>query len=188
MHPGPIKGMLTRMILRPTFLHLSAPVLAATLALAAGCTPMSEQEKSYLERMEKERDDREEFSKTLGSRDELSDAVKKVKEALHPDGETMETFAKVRESENAQKGNIIWRQWSASLRSQNNYDVKYLYTVLDRKDYQATKHGFSWTYDETLDRVDGPREMTQEELQPRSRKREEATTEKTREADPWSLE
>ena len=168
--------------------HLSAPLLAAALALAAGCTPMSEQEKTYLDRMSKEREEREEFSKTLGSRDELADAVKKVKEASHPDGETMETFAKVQESEKAQQGNIIWRQWSASLRSQNNYDVKYLFTVLDRKDYQATKYGFSWTYDETLDRVDGPREMTQEELQPRSRKREEATTEKTREADPWSLE
>ena len=176
------------MSLRLSTARFSSAVTAAALALAAGCTPMSEQEKSYLDRMSKEREEREEFSKTLGSRDELADAVKKVKEATHPDGETMETFTKVQESEKAQHGNIIWRQWSSSLRSQNNYDVKYLFTVLDRKDYQATKHGFVWTYDETLDRVDGPREMTQEELQPRSRKREEATTEKTREADPWSLE
>ena len=176
------------MIFRRHLSHLPAAALAAAIGLTAGCTPMSEQEKTYLDRMSKEREEREEFSKTLGSRDELADAVKKVKEATHPNGETMETFTKVRESEKALHGNIIWRQWSASLRSQNNYDVKYLFTVLDRKDYQAAKHGFSWTYDETLDRVDGPREMTQEELQPRSRKREEATTEKTREADPWSLE
>ena len=164
-------------------------LLALGLACAAGCTPMSDQEKTYLERRDKERTDREAFSKTLGTKDELAESVKKVKEAAHPGGESMETWVKVQESDKAQKGDIIWRQWSASLKSQNVYDVKYLYTVLDRRDYQATKFGYAWTYDETIDRVDGPREMTREELQPRSRKREAATSEKTKaDSDPWSLE
>jgi hypothetical protein len=172
-----------------SFAHALRTFAAAALFAGFGCTPMSDQEKAYLEQVAREREEREEFSSALGTRDEMAEAIKKVKEASHPESESMLTWVAVEENERAKGGSVIYRQWSAALKSHNLYEVKYLFTVLKRSDYEAVKHGFSWTYHDVMEQVEGPREMERDELEPRTRRKVAVVAEEeSPRDDPWSLE
>jgi len=155
----------------------------------AACTPMNETEREYLEKRAEEKEQMENFSSRLQSGSQLSDVLKKAQE--HPVegvGSSQEwVIAKLDRVKLEEKMDIPYQNWVVRPKSDKLYEVRFIYSTLG-DNYEVTKKGFSWQVDTLIDRVTGPNELDEAELEPSYRRRgREDTAAQTREK-RWSLD
>jgi predicted transcriptional regulator len=161
-----------------------AALVLAVLA-TAGCTPLSEKEKEYLETRKAEKDESENFSRRMESSEQYNDIIQKIQKSPVEGTTLAENWVRLRLTQTGEQ--VIFQKWTASQKTTDNYEVRFLYTILS-KAYEAKKHGFLWSFDKTLDRITGPIELKPEELEPTYKKRGKSQVEIKREQNRWSLE
>lgn len=171
--------------LRP-FPLLRAALSAALLA-ASGCTPMSEKEKEYMERRQTEKEQQESFTRQLESGEEYNTVIRKVKDQTVEGGARSEDWVKLQLNLVQAPEQVIYQKWTASQKAAERFEVRFLYTVLNRT-YEAEKRGYLWNVDNTLDQIAGPITLSREELEPAYKKRGRTQSEIKREQNKWSLE
>jgi len=159
------------------------------LGWLAGCTPMSDTEREYLEKRAEEKEQMENFSSRLQTGGQLSDVLKKAQN--HPVegvGTSQEwVVAKLDRIKLEEKMDIPYQNWVVRPQSDKLYEVRFIYSTLGNN-YEVTKKGFSWQVDTLIDRVTGPNELDEAELEPSYRRRgRQDTAVQTREK-RWSLD
>ena len=158
------------------------------LALAAGCTPLSQKEQEYLDKKKSEKEQQEGFGQRLQSTEQYNGIIQKVKATAVDGGAPAENWINLKIQQiKDQQVNVIYQKWTASQKSADRYEVRFLYTVLN-KNYEPEKHGYLWDVDNTLDQVTGPVELTAAELEPAYKKRGKTQSEIKRQQNKWSLE
>jgi hypothetical protein len=167
-----------------------APALLAgvllVLALASGCTPLSKQEQEYLDKKKNEKEQQEGFGQRLQSTEQYNGIIQKAKAV--DGGAPAENWINLKIQQVKDQGvNVIYQKWTASQKAADRYEVRFLYTVLN-KNYEPEKHGYLWDVDNTLDQVVGPVELTAAELEPAYKKRGKSQAELKRQQNKWSLE
>jgi hypothetical protein len=171
--------------LRP--FRLLRAAVSVVLLTAAGCTPMSEKEKEYMERRESEKEQQENFTRQLESGEAYNAVIKKVQDKPVEGGARAEDWVKLQINLVQAPEQVIYQKWTASQKAAERFEVRFLYTVLNRT-YEAEKRGFLWNVDNTLDQIAGPITLSREELEPAFKKRGRTQSEIKREQNKWSLE
>ncbi len=132
------------------------------MLVLAGCSPVTEGERQYLERRKTEREQREALRTALveGAKDE--DVLQMVREALAPEGAgTMEAWVDRKTA--AFRDQIMFPKWEVLRRGSSKYEVRYSFTVMDANSAMS-KRGFYWNVDFDLRVVSLPKEIMPAEL------------------------
>lgn len=149
----------------------------------AACTPMSETEKEYLEAQKEKAEEQSAFREGMEQSGRQSEVISKVKEWKQEDGYTAEKFVQVRGD--LESGEKMMDSWTAVEERDKVFKVSYTYLHID-EDYVKERRGYTWIYNENVDRISGPEPIKPKEV--RSRKDKETMTRNLRSRDPWSLE
>ena len=138
--------------------------LAAFGALVlCSCTPMRQTEQDYLDAQQEESEKEDAFGRKLDVGAQQAEMIKKVQEKERTDGLTHGEWLSRFMAGEARSGSVPVDDWVSTKLSENTFEVRYIYTLLDRN-YESTKKGMAWKVDSVLDRVIGPRVLTPEEL------------------------
>lgn len=126
-----------------------AALSIAALLLCAGCSgadPASDVERERVV---------EPVPRVPLTRDEQERVIRMVKEAVdEEDGVTYEVWTEKQLA--AERGNILFREWSVMPRGGTRYEVRFICTLL-QDDSTRLQHGYSWSVDELLNVVGAPR-------------------------------
>jgi len=147
--------------MRPRSLGMAVAVAGI---LAAGCTPMTEQEKAYHDQQREQRVQREALIQALQGGTPAEHAIGKVKDSPAPEGGegTMEEW--VVRTVHSQDRSVLYPRWTAHPLAAGAFEVQYTYTVL-KDDYKMVKGGYAWSIDPLLEAVQGPRRMEGDEME-----------------------
>lgn len=145
------------MLRRTGFAALS---LLWCISAGTGCSPQTEEEQEYFEARREAREEAEQFSTRMSSAREEEEIIQLVKEAetTTDDGQTIAYEVWLDQQLGLKEGEIFSQKWTVSNKGNENYEVKYSFTVVSDSKLPK-KMAYAWNVNKNLDLVNEPTEL-----------------------------